>query len=505
MQWLDLTAISYQRRNAGGVNMGWGEWGDWSDMAPIITQVAPVEASILSVPSLMCLFSAAVEGATNILWYINDKLISEKPSDGNNTPTTIFDNDPLDPEKDLLQLDPEGVIVPTRKLKLKTVNSQEENIREWNKYYYIYEPDPIDLVVDSVSPPLDACNLQVEGLSFTINFKIPADVMWVVDRNYNILDPLQFESNVMSSSYTYDNNESIFDDGVLVCGHHTITAIITSIPPQYGCFNGVHWKTWVIPSNPLLSFSAKNSVIGNNSRNAFIMSTFGLYSLTWDGIQYVWEFRMLSYGSSKIDGNESEDLIIQRITLEEIWNIDLMNIVFEADEPTDHGASYPDTPTEEAILAIGSIFETLASHCFVQFGILLSGAEVLSNIGEVTSFYSVTPEKTEVQWEHDAYHSNLYHWIRFCVKTTPGNGYYQENKFYVESKITSFNYFGNDPMIKFGITLPNIMAPNQMEMPLEYGFKIENINGNLTWVLDDPTIIMKLMTVEAMEGELVEE
>jgi hypothetical protein len=56
---------------------GWGEWGDWSDMAPIITQVAPVEASILSVPSLMCFIFSCVEGATNILWYINDKLISE--------------------------------------------------------------------------------------------------------------------------------------------------------------------------------------------------------------------------------------------------------------------------------------------------------------------------------------------------------------------------------------------------------------------------------------------
>lgn len=28
MQWLDITSISDQRRNAGGLNMGWGEWGD---------------------------------------------------------------------------------------------------------------------------------------------------------------------------------------------------------------------------------------------------------------------------------------------------------------------------------------------------------------------------------------------------------------------------------------------------------------------------------------------
>ncbi len=512
MQWLDLTAISDQRRNAGGVNMGWGEWGDWSDMAPIITQVAPVEASILSVPSLMCLFSAVVEGATNILWYINDVLISEKPSGGNNTSTTIFDNDPPDPEKDLPQLDPEGVLVPVRKLMLKVVNSQEEeSIKEWNKYYYINEPDPLEALVDSVSPSVDGYNLQVgpvDGynlLTFTVNFKMPSSIMWIVDRGFtgDYLDGVKSEVNVMSSSYTYDGDTTIFG-GSVAEGHHTITAMITSLQYGYGCC-GVHWKHWIIPDKYLIEFSAVNSSTGSSNQQAIITSTIGLRSVTWDPAGYYrWDFRIFTFAKSTND-----DFTYQKVIISESSNYDNINVVAE-NSPECLGASYANSKNIKAAVLVGSMIVTTASIIHSYIGVALTINEILNKVGLLNHVFVSTPETTEISWNYWESYTDSWHWLQFEIRTYPVEYQNPQNKVHIKSTIGGPNYIPNNPTIDFEITLPNLNSPNGMEStgvdPSIYGLEIED--GKWVFKLqegDDNLRILQFLNVEALDGEIIED
>ncbi len=501
MQRLDLTAISDQRRNAGGVNMGWGEWGDWSDMAPIITQTAPVEASIVSVKSLLVLFSAVVEGATNILWYINDMLISEKPSDGNNTSITIFDNDPLDPETDLPQLDPEGVLVPVRKVILKVVNSQEEeSIKEWNKYYYINEPDPLEALVDSVSPSVDEYNLQVEGLTFTVNFKIPSSIMWIVDREFtgNYKDAVKAETNVMSSSFSYNGDSSIFKEKPEVA-RHNLTAIITSAQYGYGCC-GVHWKNWTIALEPKTIWSASNVVTGLLSKEARIISELGLFKVSWDnnGGYYLWDFRVLVHAWSNFDGNESSDFMFQSSSVKETSNVSVIELDFTPSS-TNHGASRADTTEAEVALAIGSNVAKMILDAG-GFGLALDIIDLLGDLGEVdnTTYISEAYEKN-IQWEYPTCSSKDHHWLRFNVKTLPVDYSYPETKISVESIIWGPAYLTNRPTIEFEITLPNLNHPSELDLE-EYGMK--RISEG-EWEIDEPDKIIGLINVETLIGEII--
>lgn len=489
-----------------------GGGGSYSDVPdPEIIQTEPVEAIIESVESLLMLYSVEVKNAIKINWYVNDYLVKEIISDGSNLISTFFDNDPLDLLFDLIEMIA-GMLVPVRHIIAEVINSQNEiETREWQKGYYLEEPDPLVALVDSVSPSKDAYNLQVDGLTFTVNFNIPSSVQWIVDREYtgNPYDGVKSEVDVLSSSFSYDGDETIFGENCVVDDHHTVTAMITSEQYGYGCC-GVHWKHWIIPSTPLIDFSVINNVTGSNESEVDIISTIALYGVRWDNAgYYAWDFRLLTYALSKRNGDERADFIFQETALKEIWNHSNLELHFEK-SPSNHGASNTDSPILEVGSMIGSIALTLASLAYSKLGIALTGAEILSDIGEVTSYYVDEPEEKTVKWEHSNFHSTLHHWLKFEVRTNPGEGIYPENKISVKSAIWGPEYIFNRPTVEFEIMLPKLDSPNVMEaidedLPGTYGFLKEGDGDEKKWVLDDQTIIMGLMSVEALEGTLIQE